>query len=83
MKKKIFYELVSENLTNLGGPMGMEYTFDNWRKSFSSLEKAKSYAEKDYKYQKERPISWQQQNDRWCSGDLSFVMYTIKEVEIL
>ncbi|MFA5366335.1 MAG: hypothetical protein WC333_00230 [Dehalococcoidia bacterium] len=59
-----FYELISENLTGLGGRMGTERTWDNFRKSFkddldgshgmipvdgSGLAKAKAFAEEDYK----------------------------------
>lgn len=33
------WELRSENLSNLGGPMGTEYTFDNFRKHFDSIQK--------------------------------------------
>ncbi len=41
------YELVSENLSGLGS-MANQTTKINWRKFFSTLEAAKSEAEKDY-----------------------------------
>ncbi len=42
------FELRSENLTQLGGRMGTERTFDNWRKFFNTIDEAKTYAEKDF-----------------------------------
>ena len=45
----IVYELESENLTELGGPMGTERTLTNGRKLFQSAQSAKKYAEGDYK----------------------------------
>lgn len=81
------YELESENLTGLGGPMGTERTWTNWRKFFSTVEAAKEFAEKDYK----RPINWSASKgptcngipiDLACSGDLGFVMYHIRCVKV-
>ena len=77
-KLKIF-QLRSENLTNLGGPMGTENTFDNFNKPFQTLESAKAYAEKDYG----KPIEWIQEKNYVRSPDLAWVMYHIKEVEVL
>jgi hypothetical protein len=75
----IFY-LTSENLTNLGGPMGSEYTYSNWSKPFETLEKAKAYAVKDYKGE----IKWTENSyGELSSGDLNWVMYHIKETEVL
>jgi hypothetical protein len=83
------YRLISENLTNLGGPMGKEYTYNNWVRYFSSIEKAKSFAESDYdKNTKHRPtaekIKWfkESEKDSIRSQDLSFVMYHIKPVKV-
>lgn len=73
------YELLSENLSHLGGPMGSEYTTDNWRKHFDDVELAKKYAEKDFK----NKIKWQKSPSGYCSGDLHFVMYTIKKLKII
>lgn len=81
-----YYELRSENLTNLGGPMGSEYTFDNWTKSFSSMAKAKSAAEKDYS--KEcggkpwHKIIWSGNKSKTSSQDLNFVQYHIKQITV-
>ena len=73
------YTLISENLTNLGGPMGSEYTFDNYRKSFLKLETAINFAEKEYG----KEIIWKKDDKtgELCSGDLSYVMYTIKPIK--
>lgn len=77
MKAKVF-ELKSENLTNLGGPMGSEYTTTNWRKLFETEEAAKKYAEKNYG----RKIKWVKSGKHTRSPDLSYVMYHIKEVKV-
>lgn len=80
-KRKVFV-LRSENLTGLGGPMGTEETHDNWSKIFSTLEKAQSYAEKDYAKESKNvkepeKIAWRKEGTEWVSGDLRFVMYVI------
>jgi len=78
---KIF-RLISKNLTHLGGPMGSEYTYNNFTKSFATLESAKSFAEDDYKG--EETIKWSHPNDTvWRSQDLGYVMYNIKKEEVL
>ena len=80
------YELVSENLSGLGGPMGTERTWTNWRKFFKTVKAAKNAAESDYG----KPIEWSQKKgptrnfkpiDLTCSGDLRYVMYHIVEVK--
>ena len=79
----MLYELVSENLTGLGGPMGTEHTWENWRKHFDDLDKAKDYAQRDYN--KNRPnekIKWMKTDIGFRSPDLSFVMYHINEIKI-
>ena len=50
MKKKTewIYELESENLSNLGGPMGSGRTYSNWIKYFKKKEDAQKVAEADY-----------------------------------
>lgn len=80
----IIYELVSEDLTHLGGRMGTEYTTENWHYLFETIGAAKAYAEKDYRYQKETPIQWYHSigSHYDCSGDLHYVMYTIKPVKM-
>lgn len=77
-KTKVF-ELTSENLSGLGGPMGTERTYDNWRKLFYDVEVAKAHAVIDYG----KAIKWQTETNRIHSGDLGYVMYTIKEVDLL
>ena len=81
----MIYELRSENLTHLGGPMGTEYTYDNWRKHFDNLKKAKDYAQKDY--DKNRPdenkkLEWQKTKTGIRTDDLYFVMYHIDRVKV-
>jgi hypothetical protein len=78
------YKLTSENLSNLGGPMGSEYTTTNWEKYFKTIPAAKAYAEKDYsKSEKRSKIKWTRGDVRGSltSGDLSWVMYDIEPVK--
>ena len=78
----MLYELVSENVTNAGGPMGRNNTWDNWRKHFDDLEKAKNYAQRDYnKYRPNEKIVWERTDIGFRSPDLSFVMYHISEIK--
>lgn len=77
-KPKIF-KLVSENLTNVGGPMGKNDSFENWSKLFYDIDVAKSFAVIDYK----KVITWRHDGRRIHSGDLGYVMYTITEVEVI
>ena len=80
----VAYALHSENLTHLGGPMGTEYTYDNWIKYFDSIEKAKAYALNDYRKetQSKDKLKW---IDNGHGGvrteDLLFVMYRIAPVK--
>jgi hypothetical protein len=81
------YRLVSEDVTNVGGPMGDNDSSENWTEYFESIDGAKAFAEKDYakteRGRKEGPIKWREDGTRgWTSGDLSFVMYDITEVKI-
>ena len=83
------FQLESENLSGLGGPMGTESTSINWVKPFASLGAAKGYAEKDYSRQigaknaKARPVVWVRENSRYVrSEDMSFVMYHIRRTTI-
>jgi hypothetical protein len=81
-----YFEVRSENLTNLGGPMGSESVHDNWSKSVSSVEKAKAIVDKDYK--KEcggnpwHEIKWTKRGKNYQTQDLNFVMYYIREVAV-
>lgn len=75
------YELVSENMTAVGGPMGSEHTWDSWRKLFSTLKAAKAHAKRDYLKEAQEPLvfEWHKTSkNEWCTGDLRFVMYTIR-----
>lgn len=74
------YQLKSENLSGLGGPMGTEHTTINWVKPFDSLESAKAYAENDYSGNE--IVSWKKSGKGWSSQDLSYVMYYIEEVKL-
>lgn len=82
------FSLTSENLTNIGGPMGNNSSSTNWVKYFSSGEKAKAFALKDYLAESNgksgvSKFSWVKDGDRLRSPDLLFVMYEIKPVEIV
>jgi hypothetical protein len=84
MKKLTVYEVESENLSNVGGPMGTDRTYTNWTRLASSIEKCIEIAEKDYKKNGgDETIKWDIKKNSACSGDLGFVMYNIykKEVE--
>ena len=72
------YCLTSENLTHLGGMMGSERTSTNFTKFFIDPEKAKKFAEKDFK----KSIEWSKRDKGFTSGDLMYVMYTIKPVKV-
>jgi hypothetical protein len=75
------FQLVSEDLTHLGGSMGTEYTTENYTKHFSTDDKAKKHAEKEYGSE----IKWERKKEKkvsWCSGDLGYVMYHIKEITL-
>jgi len=87
MKKKTewIYELESENLSNLGGPMGSGRTYSNWIKYFKKKEDAQKVAEADYTKQggKEK-IVWTSDRRGGCvTQDLRYVMYNVMKVELL
>jgi hypothetical protein len=79
------YKLVSEDLSMIGGPMHLARSFENYSKVFSTPEKAKEYAEKEYN-NSERKIIWEDAKEYsdaiLTSGDLGFVMYNIFEEEL-
>lgn len=79
-------ELISKNLTGLGGRMGTERTWTNWRRFYKNIKIAKEAAEKDYG----KKIEWDKKKgptcngkpiDLACSGDLRYVMYHIRAVK--
>ena len=76
------YQLTSENLSGLGGPMGSERTTINWVKPFESLEAAQKYAENDYEGKDKIKWTKDKKEAQWCSGDLHWVMYHIHEIEL-
>lgn len=67
--------------------MGNNFEEENWTKYFSSLEFAKTYAEKDYKKNGGKgKIKWEKGSSDdfylWTSGDLLFVGYDIEKVKV-
>jgi len=74
------YQLTSENLTGLGGPMGTERTSINWVKPYDSLEAAQAAANNNYEGVEE--FKWTKGTNGWHSQDLGWVMYYIHEVEL-
>jgi hypothetical protein len=76
-KKTKLFMLIAEDASHLGGPMGSEYTTHMWSKPFSSVEKARAYAEK---FAKRRASIC-----RWNIGsswDAGWVTFDIKKVEV-
>ena len=67
------YELTIEDMTTLGH-MGSSPTVKE-RKMFLDPNDARAYAEADY----EKDIKWTAlRKGAWTSGDLSYVMYSIR-----
>lgn len=79
-----FFELVCTDLTNLGGPMGTESTSEIFRKAFTSVLKAKVFAEKDHNKRDRRSrIKWEKGRRKyWYSGDLLSHSYEIHNREV-
>jgi len=72
-ESKMVY-LKNTDLTNLGGPMGSEYTTTRYIKFFSKENRAKRFATKEHK----APIRWKRKRDGVItSGDLNYVEYEI------
>ena len=71
------YKLESDDVTMATGPGG-GWSTPNWVKFFKTLKAAKAYAEKDYG----NLIDFRKREDngKWCSGDLLYVMYNIEKV---
>ena len=73
----ILYELTIEDMTTLGH-MGSSPTVKE-RKMFLEPNDACAYAEADY----EKDIKWTTTGrGNWTSGDLSYVMYTIRARDV-
>lgn len=78
MPKNELFTLRSVNLTDLGGPMGTETTWDNYIKYFNSIEAARAYAEKEFG----EKIRWAKDGSGLTSGDLRHVAYDIEKIKI-
>lgn len=80
------YVLSNINLAGLGGPMGTEHTSVRWTKYFSTLAKAKAYAERNFKYKNTNAekIEWSRSgNGCVVSQDLRWVQYEIQRKKVL
>lgn len=81
------YELIKENLSGLGGPMGSEHTSIDWKKHFETAEDAMEYAENDSTdfLGNANEVTWRSR-DRYktvlSSQDLLSHMYHIQEIEV-
>ena len=72
------YQVIRENLSGLGSPMGTEDTSDSNIGHFRKITNAKGACEKDYG----KDISWRRTNSGWRSPDLGHVMYHIRLIEL-
>lgn len=82
----VVVELVAEDYTSLGGPMGSEETPVIFRKTFTSITKAKEAAAGDYRKReksKAAKIEWQTDGKDLTSGDLRYICYTISKVKVM
>ncbi len=70
------YVLNIEDLSHLGGSMGTEYTTSTYQ-YYKKQDNAVKAAEKLY----ENKIDWKKKGSTLCSGDLSWVMFTIEEIK--
>lgn len=76
------FMLIATDLTGLGGPMGTETTKTIFREFFTTMPKAKRRAEEHYKKNKgTEVIQWKGNDKAATSGDLRWVMYSVKEVK--
>lgn len=86
---KPIFELISTDMTGVGGPMG-SVGEEKWTKLFKTVEAAKACAEKDYQKmigKKNARIKWKKYDPEdaenvYTSGDLSCVMYEIWPKEV-
>lgn len=76
--------LICEDASNLGGPMGTEFTTEMWKKTFPSVEAAKEYAEKDAnKYiDKNWSRKWTRHSTGLWGWDARAVVYTIETLKV-
>ena len=95
MSESSLWQLIYEDLTHLGGPMGTEYTTESDWGFFTSVKAAKEKAEKYYSSRKgaiyhPEKIEWKQDsyyhNGKSCretrSQDLGYVMFHIRKVKV-
>lgn len=91
VKTILCWKLVSENVTQVGGPMGRggDRTWTNWVKYYSTAEIAKEEAQKDYDEKTAKRVGPIQDQIHWTSTptgfkspDLLFVMYHIIPVYV-
>ena len=81
----MIYELIYEDLTHLGGPMGTEYTTEHSLGLFDDVDKAKKAAEKNYGGK----LEWFEGEENDCeegqirTDDLRYVMYHIITREVI
>ena len=75
----MIYELLYEDLTNLGGPMGTERTITRTMGLFNNAEHAKGFADLDYG----KHLKWIRVGPGFRTEDLGHVMYHIKLREVL
>jgi hypothetical protein len=76
------YELHAVDMTMVGAAMGLQREGTYFRKYFYSIDEAMTYAEKHYRKKTDRKIEWFRGPNDANSGDLSWVSYRIKPVEI-
>ena len=72
--------LINENLTQVGGRMGSDKTWDNWRKYFYHLSNAMAFAERDYVGVSD--ITWVQTQTGYRSQDLGHVIYRLERIHV-
>lgn len=81
----MIYELIYEDLTHLGGPMGTEYTTRRSLGLFDSIDKAKTKANKSLKDTSrgtKKMGKWIRETNGMRSQDLGHVMYHIVAREV-
>lgn len=72
------FKLTSQNLRELGGPMGSERVTINYVRIYNRATTAISVAEGDYGQE----IKWIETKNGWRSPDLGYVMYRIERIEV-
>ena len=80
------YELLCEDYSGLGGPMGTEKTYPIFNKLYSTTKKAKEAAGKDHARRGGKdgePIRWRKVGGNLYSGDLRSHGYTIAKKKVL